>query len=255
MLLTTLIATLVAPALAAVDLATSIAAPSGVSVYATGRYTVTVRNVGSTNSGSASVTIQLPVTNTSPGVYVMGTLGAKSSTCTKTGNTLVCSLGSIRKGRSTSVYFDIALPESANPLVVVATSSVSGDSVTGNNQASSTAALDNYTVSFTGARDVSNSHCTGTALSSYFECTLFPSSISEHYATLNADNTVSIDGAPEYSGTWSRPTADSLIFNYTESGEIVAEFEGYGVSATCWEGLTTFIPDSGYVAPYRVCLE
>lgn len=244
------------PAFAASDLVTSITAPSGVHVYETGRYTVRVSNNGNQTANSASVVIQLPETHTSPQVYVMGVVGAKSSNCTQSGTHLTCTLGTIKRNNSSSVYFDIAIPESVDALVVSATASTtSSENSTSNNSASSTAALINYDVNFSGSGDVINNHCTGTGLTSYYECELFPSSISSHDATLNSDGSVSFPAeyGPDYGGSWTSDGPDHLAFTYTYAGEVVAEFEGYGVSADCWEGLTTF-PGSSYISMYEVCL-
>lgn len=239
---------LVAQSFAGTDISPSIAAPTGVSVYGVGRYTVTVSNVGTTNANASVLTIQLPVTHTTP-VYVMGTVGAKSSVCNNVGTTIVCNIPSIRKGRSTSIYFDITLPENTDPLVFTATTTLANDST--NNTATATATLNNYSVAFTSG-NVTASHCTGTALTSYYECTLFPSSISSFTSTLNLDGSVSISGYPDYSGTWSQPSPDTMLITYTDLGVVVAEFEGYGVPGNCWEGLTTF-PNSAYVSMYKVC--
>ncbi len=252
-----LTALLVASAFANPDLTASISGPASTYVYATGRYTVTVANSGRTTASSSTVVVQLPLTNTSPQVYVMGTLGAKSATCSQVGNTLSCTLGSIRRGRSTSVWFDLALPESAEPLVLTATAATTtAEPTTSNNSASHTASLLNYAVSFSAPVTATNRHCTGTDLSSFFECECFPSSITEHDSTFNADGTVSFgpDIDPGYGGTWSAPTADSLVVTYTYYGGIEAEFEGYGVSSSCWEGLT-FFPGSAYMSVYEVCLQ
>lgn len=244
------------PALAASDLVTSITPPSGTYVYQTGRYYVTVTNNGNATANSSSVVIQLPVTHTSPQVYVMGTVGAKSASCTTSGTTLSCSLGAISKRRSTSVYFDIAMPESTSALTITATAATtSSENSTANNGASHTASLNNYAVSWSGPATITNDHCTGTTLTSYFECTLFPSSISSHDVIFNTNGTIDfspVDSSGAYTGTWTQASADHLAFSYYEYGTLVAEFEGWGVSTSCWEGITTF-PGSSYVSPYHVC--
>lgn len=245
-----------APAFAASDLTTSISAPSGTYVYQTGRYTVTVNNIGNQTANSATVTIALPRTGTSPQVYVMGTLGAKSAGCTTSGTNLVCTLGNIRARRSTSVYFDIALPESTSSLAITATAATtSSENSSTNNETTVVPSLSNYLVNFSGSAVVNNRHCTGTGLTSFFECELFPSSLSEHEATLNADGSISFPAeyGPEYGGTWFSDSDDYLSFSYTEFGVVIAEFEGWGVSANCWEGITTFV-GSSYVSAYEVCL-
>lgn len=244
------------PAFAAADLTTSITPPGATDVYAAGRYNVTVSNIGNRDASSVVVTIQLPETNTSPQVYVMGTVGAKSASCAASGTKLVCSVGTVRKYKSTTVYFDLSLPESSDALVIGSTASTtSAENSTSNNSDSETASLLYFDVSPSGDQAVNNSHCTGTGLAAYYECTLFPSSLSAHSTVLNADHTITIPDAPDYTGTWSQPTSDALHFSYyDELGALVATFEGRGVDSSCWEGLTTF-PGSSYVAPYEVCFE
>lgn len=241
------------PAFAAprADLTSSITRSTTPYVYQSARYTVAVRNSGNATASGSSVVIQLPVTHGST-VVVLGTLGAKSASCTQSGTRLTCTLGSISRGATSSVYFDIAFPESTSALVLTsAPTTTSSESSTTNNGASYTAALNNYTVSFTAPHGFTNSHCTGTGLTSYFECT--SGSLSSHDTTFNADGSLTIDEAPGYTGTWSQPTSDSLTFEYyDETGALVAEFEGYGTTTSCWEGITTF-DTSTWMSPYKVC--
>lgn len=243
-----------APAFAASDLTTAITTTSGNAVYTSAAYTVKVSNGGNAWAYGSTVTIQLPETNTSPTVYVMGTVGTMTTGCAQSGTVVTCPLGSIKKGTFKQVVINLNLPQSADPIVIDAhAATTSTENSTTNNDASHTAALTNNAISFTGDLDVSNSHCTGTALASYYECTLFPSSIASFDSTLNADNTITIVGVgPEYTGSWSQPSSTRLQFDISEYGIVVAEFDGYGVPGSCWEGLTTF-PGSSYVSPYKVC--
>lgn len=247
---------LVAPALAASapDLVTTVTAPSSTYVYASAQWQVKVQNSGTRDASSVTVNIQLPETNTSPQVYVMGTVGSMSSSCSRTGTDLNCNLGTIRKGKSSTVSFYITLPESAGTLDFVATAATTtAESNTANNAASATASLLNYAPSFTGDTAVNNRHCTGTGLESFFECELFPSSISEHAAVFHddVDQSISFPDYPDYWGTWD-VAGTELVFVIESAAGIEAEFVGYGVSSNCWEGLTTF-PSSSYVSPYEVC--
>jgi hypothetical protein len=247
-------------ALAASDLTTTITPPSPTKfVYQTGRYNVKVSNIGNQTAYSSTVSIQLPETNTSPQVYIMGTLGARSASCALSGRVLNCTLGNINRNKSVTVWFDISLPQSADPIVFVATAATtSTENTTANNQATRTAVLNYYSVPFTGPRTVLNEHCTGTGLAAWFECTLFPGAVSSHTTTFEADGTIWYDygAGPEYLGDWQQPTASELTFQYYDGvgGPLMAEFVGDGTSSTCWEGLTTFV-GSTYVAPYKVCLQ
>lgn len=237
------------------DLTTSITPPSGAYVYQSARWYFTVANGGSANTTSTTLTINLPRTNTSPGVSVMGTVGAKSSGCTQSGATITCNVGALRKGRSTQVYVDLTLPESANPITFTTTASAPGETNTGNNGASATASLNNYSPNLLGSETATVNHCTGTNLSSYFECELYPSSISTHSHIFHTDGSITFppEYGPDYGGTWWQDSPDHLAFVYTEFGTVVAEFEGWGTSANCFEGLTEFFPASSYMSVYEVC--
>lgn len=242
------------PALAAADLSTTLSAPAGVYVYDDGTVTVDVKNIGNKTAQNVSLVIDLPATHTSPSVYVMGDVGAMSSGCAASGTHINCNLGSIAKNVTKTVTVDIALPVSAASLDFSATASTtSAESTLSNNSDSDSASLLYYDIALAGPVDVLNSHCTGTGLTAWFECTLFPSAISDHETTLNADGSISF--GPEgdgYTGAWSQPSDDALVFTYSYGSTVVASFEGYGADTGCFEGLTLF-PGSSYVAPYEVC--
>lgn len=249
-------------ALAAADLTTSISvSPGTAQVYSTARYTVTVSNIGNKSASNATVQITLPATHTSPQVYVLGTVGAISAGCSRTGVTINCTLGTIAKSTSRSVYFDIALPVSSAPFVFTASAATtSAENSTANNGASRTASQ-SYFATTIGATPGSpvrmvNNHCTGTGLTAWYECTLFPSSISSHDADFHDDGSITFPTEPGYNGTWTltaTPQGSQLAFTIDEIGYgPVASFTGWGADASCFEGLTTF-PGSSYVSPYEVC--
>lgn len=253
--LTLLLAT--TPAFAAApNLTLTLAPPSSIHVYETGRYTFTVRNIGNKNTTATSLVIQLPRTHTSPQVYIEGTLGARDPRCALSGTTLTCALGGLaRNGGSTSAYFDLVMPYSTAPLVITGQASTFGELDLSNNNVSYTANLSTYDLAVAGPVSVHNRHCTGTGLSSFFECELFPSSISAHDVIFNLDGTLTIPANPDYAGTWSQPAPNRLVFQYTDLGVPVADFSGYGVGGPCFEGATTFSPPSQYMSMYEVCLQ
>lgn len=251
----TLLALTSAPsAFAASDLTTAISGPATQYVYESGTFTVTVNNIGNQSASNVTVAVQLPVTNTYP-VAIMGTLGSRSSGCTLSGSVMTCSLGTIARKKSASATFAFTFPESTQALGFTATAATSSaENSTSNNSSSYTAVLENYDVTFTPPRQVLNEHCTGTNLTSYYECTLFPSSISSFVATFNSDGTITVPGYSTILGYWHQTAPDALSFEYYDAGELSASFEGYGVSSTCWEGATYF-PNSTYMSMYRVCLQ
>jgi hypothetical protein len=244
-----------APALAAPDLRVEIPAPAPQHVHDLSEYDVVVTNVGKHSAAAVVLTITLPATHTSPQTHVMGTLADVDSRCTAAGTKLVCALGTIGKNQSKVVAFAIALPVAAEVLAIAAAvTTSSGESNLADNAASDAPTSLYYDIDVPADALVHNRHCTGTGLTSFFECELFPSSISGHDVVLHGDGTLTLVDAPDlYSGFWWQDTPDSLGFVYLESGQIVAEFHGFGANPDCFEGLTTF-PGSAYVSPYEVCL-
>lgn len=242
-------------AFAKADLDVDIVAPSGVAVYGAGQFDVTVSNIGNRNAQNVVLEVQLPETNTSPSVYVMGTVGAITSGCSLSGSIVTCNFGRIRKNQSASVSFDMSLPASAAPLTFVAVASTtSNENTLANNTDSVNASLTYYATPIAAPAAVVNRHCTGQGLTAFYECTLFPSSITSHSTVFEANGTITFVGAPpNYTGTWSQPTADSLVFDYDDGTGIVAQFSGVGVGGGCFEGLTTFPGGSPWVSPYEVC--
>lgn len=240
------------------NLDVSLTPPAAARVYQTAGYNVKVRNLGNKNAAGVRLTIQLPVTRTSPTVYPMGTLGATSSSCSRSGNSLVCLLGTINRNGSTSVFFDMALPYSTMPIVfgaTVTTTTTPGDTNPANNTLTYTASPLTYSVTMDTVNVATNRHCTGgTSLSSFFECTLFPSSITSHETVFNPDNTITFIGVSgAYTGSWTyTASSNRLQFEYLDGPDVVATFDGRGTSPKCFEGKTTFLnPD--YVSMYQVC--
>ena len=241
------------------DLSVSVSAPATVDISTPTTYTVTVTNLGPSTATNVQSLVTFPETNTSPQVYILGNLSESDTRCTIVNRQLTCSLGSLKKNKSATFVYSYTAPVSTKSLQMTASATSNlTDPVSGNSSASVVPNLVYPSRAITSAT-VTNSHCTGTALTSYFECLLFPSSISSHETTLNGDNTISFT-EPGYTGTWSQNAAKtSLSFEYfqaTGSGSSkIAEFNGHAINgANCFDGLTTFFPSSSYVSPYRVCL-
>lgn len=254
--LTVAVALLAAPqAFAAPDLEVSVTAPGGgADVYDVVRYSVKVENNGNSHASGTVLQIDLPETRTSPTVHVMGIVGRIHKRCSQQGQSVVCDLGKVRKGRSKTRWFEIAWPVSAAPLTFHAEATTNGDANLADNEIDHTASV-NYVATAVGApRDAHNRHCTGQGLIGFYECTLFPSSIMSHDITFELGGGISFVNAPAgYTGSWSQPAADALVFEYRFDGDVVASFSGFGVGGDCFEGVTTFA--SPWNAPYEVCLQ
>jgi hypothetical protein len=238
------------------DLSVSVSQPSNVYVYAPVRYTVRVTNVGNQNSVATTLTVQLPLTHTSPTVTVLGTVGEITAGCTRTGTRVTCPIPRLGRNAYRQFYVTLTAPQSDEPITLTASVPVASSEPAANNTRTHTAALLNIDHVIAGENNVVNRHCTGTSLTSFFECELDPSSIASHATVLHADHTISIpQGGASYGGTWSQPNPDELVFQYTENGQPVVDFYGYGVGGGCFEGITTFPNSTGnYVSPYEVCL-
>jgi len=254
MMLLTSLTLMTAPALAAreADLETTVSLPASTLVYDEERVSITVANNGNKNASDVELTIQLPETHTSPTVYVMGDVTDLNSKCSLSGTEVTCDLGRVRKNRSKTVWLDIILPWSAAAADFdAAATTTTAEANTADDSDIGAASLTYVDVVIAGPIDVVNQHCTGTDLIGFYECTLFPSSISSHDVIFNDDGTIDL-GVTDYTGTWEQDTDDHLWFEYSYQGNVVAEFEGNGVNADCFEGITDF--GTGYVAPYEVCL-
>jgi Domain of unknown function DUF11 len=228
--------------------------PATTDVDTSAALSVKVANIGSKDALNVTLTVQLPKTHTSPTVYVLGDLGTYDARCTKSGTTLTCALGTVKKFKSTTVAVNFTPPWADEDLVF--TSSVTTTSVespTTNNSDTDTLIVGYIDTEILGPVDVTNDHCTGTGLVAFFECETAPSSIMSHDSVFESDNTITFPIEPDCTGTWSQPTLDHLTFEYTCLGDVVANFEGDGIGGDCFDGLTLF-PNSTYVSPYRVCL-
>lgn len=234
------------------DLRVTITPPAGVAVYDPGQVSVRVANQGNRHASSVSLAIQLPVTNTSPTVHVMGTLGAFDPRCTRAGTRLLCNLGTVPRGGATTVAFTIALPYSTAPLAMSASaSSPTAELNPADNSASATLAPSTVPTSVSGRYTATNDHCTGTGLTSFFECALYPSSISGFTSVLAADGSVTVDGEPSVTGGWQFIGPDRLVVWYADAGGPLGTVDVRSVGGGCFEGPMSA---GAYTVMYEVCL-
>ena len=238
---------------AAPNLSAELLGPSGPYVYEMHRYEIVVTNSGRHRAKNVVAEIDLPETNTSPNVYIMGEVGDMHSKCVVAGTTAVCDFGRVRAGRTKTRWIEMEFPVSTKTIFLYAT-------VTSSNAATTTAwekpYLETFDTPISGALAVTNRHCTGQDLSSFFECETAPSSISSHQVVLEANGTITFQIAnvpPGYTGSWSQTTDNHLTMTYACNGNPTMTFHGFGTGNGCFEGLTTFPNSSPYVSPYQVC--
>jgi uncharacterized repeat protein (TIGR01451 family) len=236
-----------------VDLGVSVTAPA-VHVYENGTYQFHVANTGNRNATNVQLVIDLPRTGTSPQVYLMGTLGARDPRCTYANQRLTCALGTINRNAATTVNVDLTLPYSIAPLALAATVSSTGsaaESFPANNSLTHVAQLALYPTTFAGGA-VETRVCAGTGLTSFFECELFPSSISLFTSTLHPNGSITIDGEPGYTGAWWPVGNDTLHIEYSDGTTIYA-MDAKSVGGDCFEGRLSF--DGNSVAMHEVCAQ
>jgi hypothetical protein len=245
---------------AAADLRVTMPTPAAQYAGDASELEVVVANIGNKSAASVVLTVTLPTTHTTPN-HPAGPLSNVDSRCTRVGTNLSCALGTINKNTSKTVSFDIALPVATETFSISSSASTpSAENTLANNTAAAAPPQLYYAIPIVSG-DIGVELCTGTGLTSFYACTLFPSSLSGFDAELTATGEIVFDDTA-YGGQWSQTPPGSsvtdpryLSLSLTELGTEVATFEGWGADdlAGCFEGVTTF-PGSTYVAPYRVCI-
>lgn len=234
------------------------------------QFSVTVQNYGNADVNPTTLTIQLLATQTSPQTFLLGQLQAVPTGCSLSGRTLTCALGQLRSTGPTSVRrktinFGYRIPVTTQALTLSASVSGTGEPAVNatDNSASVTAAVTYRAVTVTPGFKTA-SHCTGTTLTAYFECTKFPSSIASHQAEYHGDGSITFQGTTDVWGTWSQPDPTRLHVEYTNGVYSEVVFDGRGADGSCFEGISSFFGDydgnpqtpvtqSAYRAPYRIC--
>lgn len=244
------------------DIRVQVQGPATAVVNSPYQYTVNVRNIGGTKANGVTVVVDFPQTNTSPQVFVLGTVSGIGNGCQLVSRRLQCSAGNLNPNAQRNFTFNFAYPVSTKTLEIKATgaSTSANEANPANNVASVFPAIGYATNQLTSA-NVLASHCTGTNLTSYFECELFPSSIASFTMTLDTGGTISNILEPGYTGFWAQIQSTNqpfqqLQFTITETatGETI-NFNGFASTGTCFEGITTFSANSNYVSPYKVCVQ
>ncbi len=238
------------------NLRVTMTSPS-VQVDQLGHYVVRVANIGTANAGSVRLTVQLPRTHTSPQVYILGVLGARDGRCSLAGTALTCNLQTVsRNGGFTDVAFDLSLPYSTAPLAITAsaTTTTPNEQNPGNNQVTITPIPTPIATQLTGGYTAINRHCTGTGLTSFFECELFPSSIAGFSTTLAADSSLTVTDEPTIDGSWYFASPDLLHVDFADAGGPIGEIDALSVGNGCFEGPMTFASGGTWTVMYEICV-
>lgn len=224
------------------------------------QYTTRVKNIGNQTAQNVTVTVEFPLTATSPTRHILGKLSGvqpSSGTCSIVSNRIVCNVGSIGNNQTKQVSFTVEfqVATTAPTLKTTATTTSTNEQNAGNNTLSFTPAVrypDNVII---GGRYLVTS-CTGTALTSFYECELYPSSQQSFEMDLISGGTIGIPIAPTYTGIWdqnSLPLNKTLHFTIDGGTGTEADFNGFATNGSCFEGITIFPQNSNYNAAYRVC--
>jgi hypothetical protein len=237
------------------DLSVSLFAPVLEPVNSANIYTYRISNIGVKDATGSKIKITFPLTKTSPQRYLLGRLSQVDGRCSFSVDTLTCNLNLIRKNKFTDVSFAYSIPVSTTLVQMVAITSTNDQEMSLlNNRSEHQPALRYPSLAIASDASATNSHCTGQSLSAYFECELFPSSISSHGAVFHSNGSLSIPEAPDYVGAWQQSANDRLSFQYFDSNSLrILNFEGFGSVPGCFDGITHFDENPAYVSAYRVC--
>ena len=225
-------------------------------VNTTYTYRVRVNNIGGAKARNVKVAIDLPLTNTSPQVYVLGTVSGLNNRCQLVSNKLECDLGNIKPGKRKNARFDFEFPYANMPLDFTATATTtSNDTNQANNLATKSPNV-RYPQSLINGGDVTLSFCVGQNLVAYFSCTQVPSSTQSISANFASNGTATFPNNLNVTGSWYQASPNELNLTTTDGTNTLSVFNGYAVSANCFEGINTY-PNStsGYIAPTRICLQ
>jgi len=106
--------------------------PASAMVNSPYQYTVTVKNIGGRAASDVKVTVDFPLTNTSPTKYILGKLtGIDPQKCQIVSNKLECNLGNLSVNQSKFFTFNFELPVSTRTITFTAVASTPGETALG----------------------------------------------------------------------------------------------------------------------------
>ncbi len=220
------------------------------------QYTTRVKNIGNQTAQNVKIVVEFPLTNTSPNKYILGKLtgvSASSGTCSTAGNKITCNVGNLGNNQTKFVTFtfEFQVATIAPTLKTTATTDSTNEQNAANNTLSFTPSV-TYPINELTPGSYIVSSCTGTGLTSFYECELFPSSIQTVLGLdFNLGGTLSVTNYPQYTGFWDQAVLPNRSLHFTVTGEL--EFTGFASSTNCYKGITTFPNSTVYNSAYRVC--
>lgn len=225
------------------------------------QYTSRVQNIGNRTANGVIMTIEFPLTNTSPTRHILGKLTGVQTpqgTCSVVSNKIVCNFGNIGANQSRQVSFTFEFQVATTvPTITSSVTTTSTNEVNPTNNLRSFTPAIAYPDNVVGQGTFLVSSCTGTNLTSFYECELFPSSIQSVLSLeFNLGGTLGVTGYPTYTGFWdqnSLPLNKTLHFTIDGGTGTEVEFNGFASSGACFKGITTFPQNPNYNSAYRVC--
>ena len=220
------------------------------------QYTTRVKNIGNRTADGVVMTVEFPLTNTSPNKYILGKLSgvtANGGTCSVANNKITCNFGSLGNNQIKSVTFtfEFQVATTAPTIKSSVTTTSANEANAANNTLSTTPAI-RYPDNIIGSGTYIVSSCTGRGLTSFYECETAPSSIQTGLSLeFNLGVTVGVTGYPMYTGLWDQNTLTNKSLHFTIDGEL--EFNGFASNGACFKGITTFVGNTTYNSAYRVC--
>lgn len=224
------------------------------------QYTSRVKNIGNQTATGVTMTVEFPLTNTSPTRYILGKLTgiqASGGTCSVVSNKIVCNFGNISQNQTKYVRFNFEFQVSTTaPSFVSTVSTTSGNEVNpGNNMRPFSPTL-TYPDNVVSSGTFLVSSCSGRGLTSYYECEMSPGSVQTGLSLdFNLGGTLTVTGYSNYFGFWDQNTLQNKSLHFTIDGGTgtEVEFNGFATSGACFEGIANFPQSTTYNAAYRVC--
>jgi|CXWL01.1.fsa_nt_gi hypothetical protein len=225
------------------------------------QYTARVKNIGNQAAQNVTLTVEFPLTATSPTRHILGKLSAiqtNQGTCSVVSNQIRCTFGNLGNNQTRQVRFtfEFQVATTAPTLKATAATSSLNEHNGGNNSLSFTPTLRYPDNVVTGGSYMVTS-CSGRGLTSFYECELYQSSQQSFDMDLILPgNTIFVPLAPTYTGMWDQnglPANKTLHFTLDGGSGTEVEFNGFATSGTCFEGIAVFPQNLVYNAAYRVC--
>jgi hypothetical protein len=226
------------------DLRVSLSGPASVLASSTNDYQLLLRNTGQKVANSSQVMVTLPAG---------ASLGAPTTGCTANGSSVLCTYGNLAAGGSVTRTLSLVSPAVAGTVQISAQASTTSQELyLSNNSATLTVGVNPLPVAIplSPPQAMNVKACFG--VSFYAQCV--PEALVEEDILLNADNSITV-GSPDYTGIWSQPngpTSLRLQFFQQPGGNQTIQYDGTGVSATCFEGTGAGPTVPG--AAFRGCL-